>query len=397
MAAPTESRSGRSERCRRPRASLTLGVGRIGLLVDAAVAASCCLAAGLGLASCWSLSEPLPVTQTGAEGGSGATATAGGGGTAGTGGAGGAEPCVPAEPPAAPGSAGGSSAGGWVFAFRTVRFDSGPGDPIGYDLDGTCTCPGPTTCVANVDAGAHCDGPGGRDNTLGPALDSTLGLLLPSPAADLFSTAAETGEWTLLLEVEQLSTPDDPQVQVVARPAAACCGGSGPTWNGADPWPADEAIAAVTADEAYLASDRLVARFATLEIHLRHLATPLLRISLRMRDAVLTASLQSSPPPARLIEGVVTGQVSEADLFWGLESIQSDVYALCRDNQFYSGIKDLICDARDLSTAGSGAPCERASFALGFTADEVGAGASAAVAPKNGCISGEEPLGDTCD
>ncbi|MBW2525229.1 MAG: hypothetical protein JRI23_13680 [Deltaproteobacteria bacterium] len=375
-----------------------VGSRRLALLVGAAMAAGLAVAAAIGLTSCWSLSDPLPATTTGAggSGGGGASSTTGGGGTH-VGGGGGAEPCVPAKPPDAPSSTGATTAGGFIFAIRSVRFQTGQGGDLGYDLDDLCTCPDPRGCVTDVDAGAHCDEPGGRDNTLGPSLNQAITILLGNTAGEILTDGAETGQWSVLLEVEQLNLPDDPQVQVIAQPAAACCGGAGPTWNGTDPWPTEEGAETFTADEAYLSSNRLVARFSAVELHMRRMTTPTLKLSVRMSNAVLSASLDTSSDPARLVDGVVTGQVTQEELFRGLDSIQFDSNALCRNNGAYPAIKQTVCDNRDLTTGDSTSPCEGASLALGFTADEVGSGGSAAIPPKFSCSAGQYPEGDTCE
>jgi len=373
--------------------------GRIGVAL--VVLAGAAALAGTALPSCWSLSDPL--LDPGPDGGTGGAA---GGGTGGSGasGGGGNAPCVPVHPPKAPDAGSTTTAGGWTFAIRAVRFEADPGETLGFDLDDHCTCPDPPSCIADVvgdagaDAGTHCDGPGGTDNTLGPALEEAVNYATHT-AAERFTEGAEAGLWTLLIQLDESTVPDDPQVQIEALAGAACCGGNEPSWDGSDPWPTVADTNPATAAEAYLVGQVLVARFDLLEVPMRGDG---MRLTIRMHDVVLSATLDTSPPIARLVDGAIVGEVTEDDLFTGLSSIEVDLtgttYRLCMGNDdFYTGAKEAVCNARDLPAGDVGSSCERASIALGFTADEVGAGGTASIPALGTCPDGTDPIQDQCD
>src|SRR5690348_5335676 len=81
--------------------------------------------------------------------------------------------CNHAEPPPRPAADDPSDGGDveFVVALRYVDFGlAADAGVFGFDLDHTCTCPAPETCVPAAGAPQHCDDPFGRDNSGGALL-----------------------------------------------------------------------------------------------------------------------------------------------------------------------------------------------------------------------------------
>ena len=106
-----------------------------------------------------------------------------------------------------------------INAIRTLDFgpdqQADSGKPLGFDLDGVCTCPGTESCAPLKGAPSHCDLDGGRDNA-GGALIATLG----SISANLFDTSGvnarlKSGFYGLVIRLRNYDgTSDDPRVEV---------------------------------------------------------------------------------------------------------------------------------------------------------------------------------------
>ncbi len=84
-------------------------------------------------------------------------------------------------------------------AIRRIDFGDG-GAPIGFDLDETCTCPGPDSCVAS-DAGTRCDLAGGVDNAFSNFVQSFSSATNIFNASDIDATLA-SGHSGLLVRVK---------------------------------------------------------------------------------------------------------------------------------------------------------------------------------------------------
>ena len=85
--------------------------------------------------------------------------------------------CAHVSPPSRPSSSSSAAGdGGAIFALASLDFSEVPdsGVPYGYDLDDTCTCPGPDSCVNSASTSPHCDELGGRDNSAGALLNTII-------------------------------------------------------------------------------------------------------------------------------------------------------------------------------------------------------------------------------
>src|SRR6185503_18163336 len=123
--------------------------------------------------------------------------------------------CNPASWPAQPSADDPSTVDHeFIVAVRTLSFGLDPTKPLGYDLDGTCTCPEPDACKRPADAGTRCDDPGGRDVALNQDLLSIIQSAKGFSEADL-NSGLERGRYGEVIQVRKYNgTLDDLQVEV---------------------------------------------------------------------------------------------------------------------------------------------------------------------------------------
>ncbi|MDF2697193.1 MAG: hypothetical protein K0S65_5576, partial [Labilithrix sp.] len=114
--------------------------------------------------------------------------------------------CVHASPPERSDGGDGASVGDLFFAVEDLRVDTGEFDaglprPQSLDLDRTCSCLEPPSCLPPPDAGAPvCDGPDGRDNVTGPLLGN-LALVLPALEPTFLTKRIHEGVYGVLFSV----------------------------------------------------------------------------------------------------------------------------------------------------------------------------------------------------
>jgi len=109
--------------------------------------------------------------------------------------------CAHLLPPPRP-SADDPSDGGdveFVAVINLVNFGL-DGGIHGFDLDRTCTCPGPETCVPSATAKPHCDGEGGTDNS-GGALVANFAQLSPQFDPSGANNTLQEGRGGLVIRV----------------------------------------------------------------------------------------------------------------------------------------------------------------------------------------------------
>ena len=302
------------------------------------------------------------------------------------------DPCVHAlPPPPPPADAGdiGPTLAPLVFAFEHSRLDGrdDAGRPVGYDLDGVCTCDtrpgsargGVQSCIPHdPDAGA-CDDDGGVDNV--PAVNFP-----PSLAASLdavFLEQAQCGRQTMLVQLSDYNgRTDDPQVVVALAPsygifdphdggedldAAKACGPEdgggnvGPTagypakLDGTDIWSVESASVAqgILRDrfQGYVTNGTLVVKIGATGDGLGGWSMVVGGRVIPVRTAILTARVNKHPDGTyRLDDGLMTGRLAVDDLISTVGSlrVQVDEY-VCGHPELYLPIKSLVCASPDLA------------------------------------------------
>jgi hypothetical protein len=157
--------------------------------------------------------------------------------------------CVHAVAPEPPSSQPSDGQQAIFFAADALRIDaleddSGTPVPTGVDLDVTCTCPGPPSCLNPLDAAVSCDGPGGRDRGSVTML-TQIATFADSFRASFIQRDIAKGNYTLLFSLTRYNGEDnDRDVGLAVYPSNGNEGvqtGSNPLpkFDGTDVWTVD--------------------------------------------------------------------------------------------------------------------------------------------------------------
>jgi hypothetical protein len=333
-------------------------------------------------------------------------------GTGGTGGTGGGA-CVPVHPPKPPSGGGGGSTE-LVLALHQMDLGEVMTLPasknVGFDIDGSCTCPAAPTCAEPTWASAsHCDNDGGRDNAVGQAfnlINASFGGV-PIISSVEFSQQATNGSWSLLFRVRDYNDKaDDAQVRVAVYLTPGL--GMKPAWDGSDTWPiTDVSLTDMMSldqpvfedDKAYVSGGVLVAHFPQMAILFSSLGVHL-RIDLH--SVVVSGTLTDSDAGGkRLTQATMSGAWKVSDLFADLSDLRvNGGMALCTNSAYYITVKNAFCTAVDAVAKGGGGPttpCDALSFGMSFEAWPANLGTPVMSMPLGGgCSSSSDPKNDTC-
>jgi hypothetical protein len=268
----------------------------------------------------------------------------------------------------------------------------------GIDLDLTCSCPGPQSCVRASNEPV-CDDSQGRDNALVPVLQRFSEFDLEA----LFNGRLESGFSVLLIGVTQYNGgKNDRAVQVAVYLShgseslrAVPDGGasSKPKLDGTDAWTVHpdslvagrEAMAAkrTCADpetpcsplaidtSAYVSDGVLVARFTNLPTES---GVALIMPTFDFSHAVLQGKIAQQDGVYRLSEGVLSGRWPTDKVLRVLRSTTNPFTStgICKDTAIYKTFKEAVCASADLAAAptqdNQASPCSAVSASLGFEA-----------------------------
>ena len=327
-----------------------------------------------------------------------------------SGGAGGGDAmvCSPAQPPPPPSTKGGGGSGVLTFAMRMIEL-GGPSKSVGFDLDGLCTCPGETGCQEPAWAKAsHCDTAEGRDNGAGNAFTTINEAFAPLGvvSSSQLSQQANSGAWSVLVNVSGYNGGDDDDQVEVALYTTPGLGAVAPKWDGTDAWP----VAPISLKDgasldqpinkdasAYITSRVLVAHLpgATLVFQ-----SPGVHLQVDLTSVVFSATLEAPDGgTVRLGEGALSATWTAPALFQDLSGLRvNGNKALCVGSTFYSIVKDALCQAIDISSSGTpGSACDALSFSVGFEASPALLGAVQPLLPVDGaCPMATDPETDMC-
>jgi hypothetical protein len=286
-----------------------------------------------------------------------------------------------------------------LFAVDNLRFDTGEFDagldqPQGLDLDRTCSCPEPPSCIAAKDGGVlACDGPNGRDNVVGPLL-ANITAIAPALNPTFIYDRIHSGIFSILVSIQKWNgTPDDPDMLVSFRMAlhidAEGSDGGRPTpkFDGTDVWAVDPGsivggesgidqdchdvpcLGVGTDFTAYMRDGVLVANFASVPLVMNTAAG---RVTLPFTDATLTARI-SGVDGQRRIAGELAGRfpTSQVLLIAVVLTDPTTHKPICASPVAYSIFKKSVCEAADLAMDPANdhkqQPCDALSAALNFT------------------------------
>jgi len=310
------------------------------------------------------------------------------------------DPCNHAEPPPRP-SADDPSASDieLVNAVSGVDFGDG-GSDYGFDLDHTCTCPGPESCVPMQGGSGHCDDSRGRDNA-GGALIAEFTALEPDFSTAKVNVDIQSGLSTMMLRVRQYSgMPNDTQVALAVfaatgtEPLTDAGLNPVPKNDGTDTWMIDPTFVSGT-PPPYVAIDEDTAAYVSNGVLVGSVSFPF-RIGgsfgpnfLQLSDAYLVATLTKTSTGWSM-SGTVAGRWDTRNLLTGMQGVHDPLSPgsfLCGTDQTYQGFKQAICAAADISSNATrdntGAPCDALSLAVAFTSEPalLGTLLSASTAP----------------
>ena len=303
--------------------------------------------------------------------------------------------CVPARWPAAPTTEDGTEEKTFDVAVRRIDLDvDPPAPPTGFDLDGVCTCPGPSACVRRFgaldagDGGVHCDDPGGRDITLNRDVFKVI-TQSPGFSPELLNSKLESGRYGIIAEVSGYNGgKNDRTVQVAVYMSSGVSGDAGPAWDGGDPWDLDPTsvksgdampyVPAFVDTTAYVTDGVLVAsKLAGMKLTL---GVGSGSIELDLGQAIFTAQVVPMGSSYALREGTIAGRWTVANILRAIAPLSAPVLPggppLCSATArpVYNYAKTTICGAADLSQNADrdldrGADCDALSFGMRFFAE----------------------------
>ena len=304
--------------------------------------------------------------------------------------------CQHAEPPARPAADDPSDGGDIeiVAALAQIDFDvaNDAGVPYGFDLDHTCTCPGPDSCVPLDGGSPHCDEEGGRDNA-GGALIQQFSQLTSQLSTSKINENIAAGAFTMLLRVRGYNgMPNDTNVQLAVfasngtLPLDDAGNDPPPKHDGTDEWSVDPTsvvgtpppyVAVYEDDAAYVAGGVLVASVSFPFSIGSGFGVDFLRI-----DGAILAGALTHGANGWALSGVIAGRWDTRNILTGMETLHDPFNSsefLCGDDPTYQVFKAAICAASDITKTpandNSGAPCDALSLAIAVTAEPAQLGA----------------------
>ena len=272
-----------------------------------------------------------------------------------------------AGPPAGPGTDDGTENLKLIFAVDALYIGASPDAgtilSVGYDLDNTCTCPGPASCYSaplkgGGDAGPKCDGDGGIDNG-GAQLIQTI---VQSTGSDGDANdAIARGSRGLLFQLAAYNGgQNDTQVQVTffATGGTTPDGDGKPTpprHDGTDTWTVrrDSLFGGVGDGPNYIGTYRDDNAYVTNGVLVARLDIPLAfgNLDAKLNGTIITAKLTKSGTSYHLGDGRFVGRWLTKDLLTSLDSLPDPVVSgggLCGTSPVYTQLKGEICASVDL-------------------------------------------------
>lgn len=298
-----------------------------------------------------------------------------------------------------------------VFALASISYTVT--DSLGYDLDGTCTCPGKESCLRPPAATeVPCDLAGGRDVNLNSKGLTALATL-PGFDQKTLQDGLTNGTYSILVGVQGWNrTANDPKVRAslfLSRGRVGDAGVPSPTWS-IDPSSVSAGDAAVidrpqiVDDFAYVSGGVLVAsRLLGAKLSLGSGAGELV---LDLSQTVVTARLVMQPDGSFTLEdGVVAARWPTKNLLKAIGTLNDPfnsgqpICALAGSLPLYKLVKDTVCANADLASLNdrdnTKSNCDAISFALAFGARPATFGK--VVAPlEAGVLPCKTPANDDC-
>jgi hypothetical protein len=296
--------------------------------------------------------------------------------------------CVHALPPSHPSTDDPSDADiEFLSVVNGVDFGL-DGGVTSYDLDKTCTCPGPESCTP-ITVSQHCDGEGGTDNS-GGTLISNLAQLTNQFDPTTVNANFGKGTASLLIRVSGYNgTANDTQVDVSlfvsngTVPLTDAGANPVPKHDGNDMWSVDP-TAIVGSPPPYVAVHADATAYVSGGVLVGSLDVPLglgwafSQDFLQVQGAYLTATIVAGAHGYALSNGTIAGRWDTRNLLTGMQVLVdpfNKTQHLCGSDITYGTLKALICKSADITLVAqndnTGAPCNALSLALGFATEPV--------------------------
>jgi hypothetical protein len=273
--------------------------------------------------------------------------------------------------------------------------DFGGGDAgakvIGFDLDNTCTCPGPDTCTPFGDSGTQCDLEGGVDNSAGTLIQEFSG------ASNFFDQGYINGQisagvFGAVFRVQKYNgQANDTNVELSifvsngTQGAGTDAGPAVPKFDGTDVWTIDPAsllggtitdagpVPLIAYDlNAYVTNYTLVGNISDMPLAIGA-ATGEGLVSIELTDAHVVAKLTPFGNGKFAATGTVTGRWESRKLLTAMQVLHDPFdydASLCGTDSIYVLLKERICGDQDITgnvqDDNTGAPCNALSLAFNF-------------------------------
>ncbi len=263
------------------------------------------------------------------------------------------------------------------------------GVPIGFDLDGICTCPGPDSCIPFADSGTQCDVDGGIDNSAGSLIQEFAG------SSNFFdqgyiNTQLGKGVFGALFRVRNYNgQANDTKVELSiyisnGTEGAQTGNPAVPKGDGTDVWTVDPSslLGGTITDagpvpnlaydlNAYVSNYYVVGNLSNMPLAIGA-STGEGLVSMDLTGAVVVAKLEPYAGSFRA-SGLVAGRWESKKLLTSMQVLHDPFdfdAALCGSDQIYQLLKVKICSLQDIATNvqddGKGAPCNALSVGFGF-------------------------------
>jgi hypothetical protein len=290
----------------------------------------------------------------------------------------------------------GSASSVWpdlVFAAKSINLTDRV--DLGRDLDNSCTCPAPSTCVAPGSGDLVCDAPDGRDASVNKVLATLVQGGLSAFSQEKIQQEVSEGRAGLALRIRGYNRKaDDDLVSVEVFGKVSHTGAL--AHDGLDQWSPyrdsvqpledkDQAIDWASHDASDWATDGYVRNFV-LVARLPHLALALRPnvgfndnpLIIELTDAVLSGKLEPGPDETTFTAGNVAGRWATTTALQAFGALQYPDF-LCpsgdpnQPNVPYESLRTNACKYADIMSAESrdnrDADCDAISWAAGFEAE----------------------------
>lgn len=298
------------------------------------------------------------------------------------------DPCRSEGVPSVPVDAAPGGDSSIVFALRSIDFGIDGGAPVGLNLDGRCTCPGPGSCRAPGEV--PCDQERGIDNGSRDLLAQVFGRgVLDQPT---INNALQSGYFGALVQIDGWNgEPDDTHVRVqvfASQGLEGPAGRSQPVFDGKDIWSVDDVSVASSADggppyastasddSAFVAGGSLV---STLSFPIIVGSSFGQRVRINVSDGRLFAAIRAEKGSGDAgvqysLQGTLAGRWPASELLGSLASLFDPLTGtpICGDSGVYQLVKSEVCKRLDIPAKGSnddlGQSCSAVSLGAKFVA-----------------------------